>query len=390
MKVIISTVSRFWAFSLAEQLDKRGHLDKLIVGYFNPKKNAKGYGINRSKVVKCIIPMVIGHLPRRVSILRRWKFEAQYISCELHDLWARMQLDPCDIFVGWSSFSLHTLRKAKALGAIAIVERGSCHMLTQKEILEEEYARFGVRKKVVDERVLEKELQEYGEADYIFIPSTFVRRTFLEKDIPERKLIQIPYGVSLDHFKPIPKEDRVFRVMHIGCNLGKGTHYLFQAMTELNLENAELMLIGRIKEPIKSLLRRYRGTIKLLSRLRHTELYKYYSQSSVYVLPSIEEGLALVQSEAMACGVPVICSTNTGGEDIIRDGVDGFVVPVRDVEALKEKILYLYEHEEECKEMGRNALERAKEFTWDRYGERMVEAYKKILGSKEDKQCLVK
>ena len=87
----------------------------------------------------------------------------------------------------------------------------------------------------------------------------------------------------------------------------------------------------------------------------------------------------MVQAEAMACGLPVICSTNTGGEDIIRDGIDGFVVPVRDVEALKEKILYLYEHEEERREMGRNALERAKGFTWDRYGERVVEAYKRIL-----------
>ena len=70
------------------------------------------------------------------------------------------------------------------------------------------------------------------------------------------------------------------------------------------------------------------------------------------------------------------------GGRILYDGIDGFVVPVRDVEALKEKILYLYEHEKERREMGRNALQRAKEFTWDRYGERMVETYRKILGTK--------
>lgn len=91
----------------------------------------------------------------------------------------------------------------------------------------------------------------------------------------------------------------------------------------------------------------------------------------------------MVQAEAMACGVPVICSTNTGGEDIIRDGVDGFVVPVRDVEALKEKILYLYEHEEERRAMGRSALKRAREFTWDRYGERVVETYRNLLAKSE-------
>jgi len=390
MKVIVSTISRFHAFNLAEQLQKRGHLHKLIVGYFNPKKNAKSYNIDRNKVTRNIIPIIVGHLPNRVSVLQRWRFQAQYLSCELHDLWARSKLEPCDIFVGWSSKSLHTLRKAKVLGAVAVVERGSSHVLAQKEILEEEYARFGIRKKVVDERVVEKSLQEYEEADYVSIPSTFVRRTFLEKGIPGDKLIQIPYGVSLERFKLVPKEDKVFRVMHIGGTLRKGTHYLLQAMSELNLKNTELMLIGGIEESVRPFLQRYGETLKVFPGLPHTELYRYYSQSSVYILPSIEEGLAMVQLEAMACGLPVICSTNTGGEDIIRDSVDGFVVPVRDVETLKEKILYFYEHEEERKAMGQSALERAKEFTWDKYGERLVEAYKKILNSKEDKQCLVK
>lgn len=382
MKVIVSTICRFHAFSLAEQLQKRGYLDKLIVGYFNPRKNAKGYNIDINRVTRNVIPVIVGHLPNKVSLLWRWRSQAQYISCELHDLWAKTQLEPCDIFVGWSSKSLHTLRKAKNLGAVTILERGSAHMLAQKEILEREYAQFGIPKKVVAEKVVEKELQEYEEANYISIPSTFVRRTFLEQGIPEEKLIQIPYGVSLDHFKPVPKEDKIFRVMHIGGNLRKGTHYLLQAMNELNLENAEFVLIGRIEAPIKPFLQRYRGDLKVYPGLRHTELYQYYSQSSVYILPSIEEGLAMTQTEAMACGLPVICSTNTGGEDIIRDGVDGFVVPVRDVEALKEKILYLYDHKEERKEMGRNALERAKRFTWDRYGEKIVEAYQRILRRK--------
>jgi glycosyltransferase involved in cell wall biosynthesis len=379
MKVMISTIARFHAFSLAEQLQKQKHLHKLIVGYFNREKNAKGYDIDKNKVVRNIIPIVIGHLPNRVLILRRWRFQAQYLTCELHDLWARAKLEPCHIFVGWSSFSLHTLRKAKALGAVTIVERGSAHMLAQKEILEREYAEFGIPKKVVSEKVLEKELHEYEESDYISIPSTFARRTFLEKGVPEEKLIQIPYGVSLEHFRPVPKEDDVFRVMHIGGNLQKGTHLLLQAMSELNLKNAELMIIGRIEEPVRPLFQRYKGTLKIFPGFPHTELYKHFSQGSVYVLPSIQEGMAMVQAEAMACGLPLICSTNTGGEDLIRDGIDGFVVPVRDVEALKEKILYLYEHENERREMGRNALQRVKEFTWDRYGERVVEAYRRTL-----------
>lgn len=385
MKVIISSISRFWAFSLAEQLQKRGYLHKLIVGYFDPRRNAKGYDIDMRKVVKNPVPIAIEYFASEITPLRRWRLQAQYASSEVHDLWARTQLEPCDIFVGWASKSLRTLRRAKNLGAITIVERGSSHILAQKEILEEEYARFGIQTKAIDERIVEKSLREYEEADYISIPSTFVRRTFLEKGVPEEKLIQIPFGVDLRHFRPIPKQDNIFRVMHIGGKLRKGTHYLLQAMSELGLRNAELMLIGNIEEPVKPFVKDYKGDLRVFSGFPHTELYKYYSQSSVYVLPSIEEGLAMVQPEAMACGLPVICSKNTGGEDIIRDGIDGFIVPVRDVEALKEKILYLYEHEEERKEMGRNAFERAREYTWDRYGERIVEAYRRILDSRGGK-----
>jgi len=87
-------------------------------------------------------------------------------------------------------------------------------------------------------------------------------------------------------------------------------------------------------------------------------------------------------THAKACGLPIICSEHTGGRDIIRDGIGGYVVPVRDVNALKEKILYLYEHKAERKEMGQNAIKRAHEFTWDRYGKKMVNAYRRILDEK--------
>jgi len=88
----------------------------------------------------------------------------------------------------------------------------------------------------------------------------------------------------------------------------------------------------------------------------------------------------MVQLQAMACGLPVICTTNTGGEDIIRNGKEGFIVPIRDVEALKEKILYLYSNPEKCKKMGYNAKKRVKEnFTWDHYGDRIIKKYKEIL-----------
>ncbi|HIE14590.1 TPA: glycosyltransferase family 1 protein, partial [Candidatus Bathyarchaeota archaeon] len=212
MKVIISSFSRYHAFSLAEQIQKRGYLHKLIVGYFDPKRNAQAYNIDRAKVKANISPVIFAHFPRRIRGLE-WLYPiTNYIAHEWYDKWAEKQLEQCDIFTGWAGFSFYSLKKAKSLGAVTVLERGSAHILAQKELLEEEYAKFGLKKPRVDPRIVERELQEFEEADYISIPSTFVRRTFIEKGVPEEKLIQIPYGISLKHFRPVPKEDDVFRV----------------------------------------------------------------------------------------------------------------------------------------------------------------------------------
>lgn len=93
----------------------------------------------------------------------------------------------------------------------------------------------------------------------------------------------------------------------------------------------------------------------------------------------------MVQLQAMACGLPLICTTNTGGDDLIEDGKQGFVIPIRDVEALKENLLYLYRRPEACREMGRSAEARVRgHFTWDDYGRRTMENYRRIMVDKRD------
>ena len=83
----------------------------------------------------------------------------------------------------------------------------------------------------------------------------------------------------------------------------------------------------------------------------------------------------------MACGVAVICSDSVGAKDLIRDNIDGFIIPCRDTEKLKEKILYLYENPDICSSMGRSARENvANNFTWDNYGERIINTYHNLSG----------
>ncbi|MFO5493475.1 MAG: glycosyltransferase family 4 protein [Cuspidothrix sp.] len=381
MKVSIAVYGRFHAFNLAQQLHKNGFLNHLITTY--PTYKASEFGID-SHNIKSLLYLEI--LSRGWSKLPNWlksdrNLQLFWLEWFDRNVTKNLQRD-FDIFVGWSGACLWSFRRAKELGALTIVERGSSHMQYQTEILQEEYERWGLKFTVTHPGVYERELQAYQECDRIAVPSLFVKRTFLEKGIPESKLIHVPYGVSLSEFYPVAKEDQTFRVIHCGgITLRKGVQYLLQAFYELNLPDAELWLVGSVDLEMNPFLAKYKSDkIILKGKQPQNQLRWFYSQCSVFCIASIEEGLAMVQPQAIACGLPVIHTTNTGGEDIVRDGVDGFCVPIRDVEALKAKILYFYENPDKRDEMGNNALKQAKiSLSWDDYGEKVINVYSKLL-----------
>jgi len=381
MKITISVGGRFHAFDLAQQLQKRGVLHRLITSY--PKFKTMEWGIPKNKITSILSIELLrrgwNKLPRALKF--GWS-PSFYLHDRFDHLAAEKIPNETELFIGWSGFSLHSLRRAKDMGALTILERGSSHMLYQTNILKEEYEKLGITPKVAHPKIIEKELEEYDLADYISIPSSFVKDTFIQHGISPEKLIQVPYGVDLGNFQPVAKKDQVFRIIHCGnLSLPKGVHYLLQAFYEINLKNSELWLIGGMSPAIKPFLEKYKlSNIIIKGTFPQSELFKLYSQGSVFCLNSIEEGLAMVILQAMACGLPVICTTNTGGMEIVRDGKDGFIIPIRDVESLKEKLVYFYENPERCEEMGVSARNRVNSgFSWDDYGKRMVSSYQKIL-----------
>lgn len=378
MKVIISVGGKFHAFHLARQLQKRGFLERIITAY--PWFKLAKEGLAKVKVVSLPKKEIIHKLLNSLFFLNN-RINPDYYLHSLFDRQASKYIEPCDIFVGWSGFSLYTLRKAKSLGTVTVLERNSTHIEYQRDILKEESERLGIKIMLPHPYVVEKELAEYQEADYISVPSQFVKKTFLEKGIAEEKIIQVPFGVDIQALRPVPKEDDIFRIVYVGgMTIRKGIHYLLEAASKLKFKNYELWLIGSMSTGIKPFFKKYKGCFKYLGHIDYNLLYKYYSQSSVFVLASIEEGLATVILQALACGLPVICTTNSGGEDIVRNGIDGFVIPIRDIEILKEKIVYFYENPTLCKTMGQSARERvSNNFTWDDYGNRIVDAYLNLL-----------
>lgn len=377
MKINISVVGRFHAFNLAKELQNKNLLNKLITTY--PNAIVSKWNIKKELVNDEIF----------LEFLRRYKNKVPFVSNSYLDTYVQKShainsskyLKECDIFIGWSGSSLETLIEAKKLNKVTILERGSSHYNYQMKILSETNKNF-----IPNYNSWQRELLEYQLADYISIPSSFVKRTFIENGIPEKKLLVNAYGVDLTEFKQIKKKDNIFRIIFCGSmSIQKGSHLLLQAFHELNLSNCELLHLGSVQNEMKEYLEKYKtSNVILKGHQPQNKLFEFYSQGSVFVIPSLQEGMAMVQLQAMACGLPLICSTNTGGDDLItKDGEEGFVIPIKNVEAIKEKILYLYNNQDITKEMGQKAKKRVESgFTWEDYGNRYIKNLEEIYASK--------
>ena len=387
MRVTISLMGRFWAFDLARELERHGYLERLITSY--PVFETVKYGVPRERICSLMVHEILNRGWRLAPSFLKAQVNAQYLIHELFDRHAARHLPPKpELLVGLSSYSLHTLRRARELGAKTVLDHGSCHIVVQDEILREEYGRLGLRSQEFSHpKIIDKELMEYQEADFIAIPSQFVKETFVSRGVPAAKLLLTPYGVNLSNFYPVPKQDKVFRVIHCGnISVRKGVHYLLQAFGELKLPGAELWLIGSLTDEIRPFLARFASpNLRHLGPFPELELHQYYSQGSVYCLNSIEDGFGMTLVQAMACGLPAITTTNTGAADAVRDGRGGCIIPIRDVAALKEKMLYFYENPEACRSMGEAARQRVQTgFTWADYGDKIIAHYQRVLASQDE------
>lgn len=282
-----------------------------------------------------------------------------------------------DVFHSWNGYCLQCLKKARELGVTTIVTRASSHMRTQMEILEEEFRKHGIEREVELPEMIERCVEEYEVADYVEVPSEFVLRSFLDRGFPREKLIYAPFGVESDSSVQTGRSSEVFRLLFVGrIGLRKGTHYLLEAWKKLGLPNAELVLAGNVEPGFEKILQQYRSLEGVVLPGFVKGPFATYAGSSAFAFPSLEEGSALVTYEAMSAGLPVVTTFNSGS--LVRDGLDGFIVPIRDAEAICEKVTRLYENRDLAREMGSSGRELIGEYTWERYSRTLAEHYRDI------------
>jgi glycosyltransferase involved in cell wall biosynthesis len=371
LDVIISSGGKFHAYHIVRAAQRAGYLKRFITTIYDRHEE----GIDRALVRQIVVPELLGmglqRLPGAGSL-----YLSYLIRDNLFDLLARRFVDGGDVFNVFNHFGLYSMRKASRLGMKTLVERSSAHPAVHQRLLEDEYARYGLRFPKTNRILFDKHEQEYAEADAIAVPSEFVRRTMLEQGIPDEKLRRVHFGFAPEQFYPIPeaKTDSTFRVMFVGAiSLQKGVPYLLEAFRKLNLPDAELVLVGGTFPDSKAFLPEYEGMYRHVPFVPQDELVEIYNTASVFVLPSLQDGFGMVVYEAAACGLPVIVTDNVGAD--IRDGQDGYIVPIRDADALADRLLRLYRDESLRTEMGASARAYVQQFTWEAYHQQVIALY---------------
>lgn len=376
MRVVQTVFGVFHHFELARQLRERGYLERIYSTW--PWARLKREGLPRELVRT--FPWV--HTPemllRRVGLTHNSTLDQiGYANALSFDRWTDLQLrrSPApEVLIAISGSSLRSGRHLQARGSRFVCDRGSSHQRYQEAIVAKEYRRWGVERPVSDIRDTVREEAIYEMADAITVPSSFAARSFVESGVPKEKLHVIPYGVRLElfHRSGDPPTDR-FQLLFAGAvGLRKGLPYLLEAFSKFQHPAKVLRIAGALQPEMGRVLEGLpREQVEFLGIVSQESLVELMSTSHAMVLPSIEEGLALVQGQAMACGCPLIASTNTGGEDLFTDGVEGFIVPVCDSDAIAEKLQMLADDPNLQQSMSEAALKRVRFLGgWKDYGDK--------------------
>lgn len=285
------------------------------------------------------------------------------------DKQATKDIESCDLFISGLGSSLYQVRKAHKLGAKTLLMRFSTHHLRQQRVLQDIYAFYG--RKVFEKFLLNRALKEYKESDYFLVLSEYCKYTYILNGINSDKVFVVHPGMDTERFSFAEPHLNPFRMLFVGTNaIRKGLLYLLKAWKEVDI-NGELVIRSTISlPPIKNV-------VYLPNYVDN--LPKLYHDSSLTVLPSLEEGFAATNLESFACGRPVISTNVTGIEDVMTDHKEGILIPAGSVEAIKEAIQYLAGNPNELKRMGKEARKTVEKYTWDFFRENVVTTIKKLL-----------
>ncbi len=297
----------------------------------------------------------------------------------------------------YENAALVSLQKAKKKGIVTVFEQPSQHHAFFAPIVRQQLEKYPELKSAETNILIDTKYDKYKDrkdkelklADIIVCNSSFTKRTLIAANIDEQKIQVIPHGfpkiltnintdikstLSTNNPKPV-----IF--LNAGTqNLRKGVHLLYNAWRKANFlpQEAELWIIGSSSLP-KKLTEDLQGNVKIKNSIPRNELMQLYKEADVFVLPTLADGFAMVISEAMSQGVPVITTQNSMAPDFIIHQKNGFIVPVGDEEALLQQMKWCVENRHLLPKVGYEAIQTAKNWQWEDFRKKTATTIKEQI-----------
>ena len=324
-----------------------------------------------------------------------WQERATYGLIGFWKRWlcAKLRSANCpkfDVAQAILGFGSELFDKAEQVGALKVADCPNSHPATLQSAWQRECDLWCPGEQVPIPRwMFARMARELERADVVLCPSEFVRESMVSNGVPPAKCFLNPYGVDTTLFNSneasVPRHSTLDTPCFISVgaiSLRKGHQYLFRAFETVKqaMPGAELICVGDYKADFRKERPRWAGLFRHYPKLSHPELAKLLPTCTAFTLLSVEEGFARAIPEAMAAGLPILATYQTGASSLVKDGVEGMIVPARDPDTTAQAMIQLASDPEMCQRMGNAARKKAViGNSWQDYGDRLVAEYERRL-----------
>ena len=303
IKVNILTTGRFHVLDLARELHRQG-LDVKFYSYVKPER-CMTFGLP-SECCKCLLLPLSPFIGLEFVIFKKGRLHSWAYNLRrwVQDYLSGLIMRKADIVIAMSGEFVYSLKRGKKMGATVILERGAMHVLEQQGILNKNNG-----KSPYSQLTVNRELKGYSIADYVSIPASHVKKSFLDNGYPESKLYVNPYGVDLNQFYKTDTMKEYDVIMTGNFSYEKGCDLLIDAVELAGLSLLHVGALTGVDFPNKS-------GFTHIDAVDQSKLIKYYNKSKIFCLPSRQDGFGLVLLQALACQLPIVGSKNNGAPDL--------------------------------------------------------------------------
>lgn len=373
MKIALVAHGRFHAFDFARELCRQGHDVRLVTNY--PIDYVERWGVPRQAIVTFVrhgaasrVSHKLGKLAGRLDAERR-----------LHEWFGRaaeraVASESWDVLLCWSGVGEEILTSSRVSG-LRVCHRSSTHIRTQDRLLDEEGERVGLEIERPSPWMIAREEREYASADLILVPSRFVVNSFVERGTPRERLRMVPLGVDPELFRPTAdvveaRRQRILSgaplsVAYVGpLSPRKGLRDLVDIAGTLASSGFEFHCTGPVPADAGALVTELARHATVHPARPQRDLPATYAGADLFLFPTIEDGYGMVVSQAMAAALPILCTTNCCGSDIVTDDVTGWVLPARRSDLFIERLRWCADHRDRLAEMIADAYARFTPWTW--------------------------